>query len=180
MTATDSSGRTADVAAGSRQRRGWVRVSPAPDLAVGLRFLAHLDDLCPLHWTSLDVGPRGGLGLCRIMVDGVTCEWAFQNLYGEILDWKWYRLAALRRDGKKCVNPGCSRPATEVDHIVEIQDGGAEFDLSNLRSLCHACHATKTAARRRWKDQSLVERVLREAADPHTLDAWIPKEEVSD
>ena len=63
----------------------------------------------------------------------------------------------------------------EVDHIVEIQDGGAEFDLENLRTLCHDCHATKTCARRRWGPRRAGERVLWErnhAALP-TLEAFL-------
>ena len=39
----------------------------------------------------------------------------------------------------------CGRPATLVDHIVEIRDGGAKLDFSNLQSLCHSCHNKKTA-----------------------------------
>ena len=44
----------------------------------------------------------------------------------------------------------CGRnPATEVDHIREIRDGGAAMDAANLQALCHACHARKTVAERR-------------------------------
>lgn len=49
----------------------------------------------------------------------------------------------------------CGALATEVDHILELADGGTH-ERSNLRSLCSACHLTKTgqarherAARRR-------------------------------
>jgi 5-methylcytosine-specific restriction endonuclease McrA len=37
----------------------------------------------------------------------------------------------------------------EVDHIIEIQDGGAEFDWDNLQSVGTECHKTKTAERRK-------------------------------
>lgn len=33
----------------------------------------------------------------------------------------------------------------EVDHIIEIEDGGDPFDWDNLQHLCHACHNRKTA-----------------------------------
>ena len=33
----------------------------------------------------------------------------------------------------------------EVDHIIPLQQGGAEYDLSNLQSLTRACHFAKTA-----------------------------------
>jgi len=34
--------------------------------------------------------------------------------------------------------------ATEVDHIVRLEDGGTDAE-TNLQSLCHDCHARKTA-----------------------------------
>lgn len=44
----------------------------------------------------------------------------------------------------------CGREfATEVDHIKELQDGGAEFDWNNLQSLGPICHKAKSAERRR-------------------------------
>lgn len=36
-------------------------------------------------------------------------------------------------------------PATVVDHIVPIKDGGDRFDTANLQSLCVSCHNRKTA-----------------------------------
>ena len=38
---------------------------------------------------------------------------------------------------------------TMVDHIEERRDGGADLDMSNLQTLCHRCHSTKTAEERR-------------------------------
>jgi len=37
--------------------------------------------------------------------------------------------------------------ATELDHIIELIDGGAD-DESNLQGLCHACHVAKSTASR--------------------------------
>jgi 5-methylcytosine-specific restriction protein A len=42
------------------------------------------------------------------------------------------------------------RPAVHVDHIVPLRDGGAPFDWSNLRSLCHSHHSAVT---RQWQNQ---------------------------
>ncbi len=51
----------------------------------------------------------------------------------------WLRLRAvvLRRD-PLCP---CGAPATVVDHITPRDEGGAEYDEANLRSLCASCHA---------------------------------------
>jgi 5-methylcytosine-specific restriction endonuclease McrA len=41
-------------------------------------------------------------------------------------------------------------PATEVDHIVGIWEApDLVWELSNLQSLCHACHVRKSAAERK-------------------------------
>lgn len=40
----------------------------------------------------------------------------------------------------------CKKPATIVDHIIEIRDGGSKLSLSNLQSMCVSCHNAKTAA----------------------------------
>lgn len=39
----------------------------------------------------------------------------------------------------------CHRPATMVDHIIPIADGGELLDDANLQSLCDSCHGKKTA-----------------------------------
>lgn len=53
---------------------------------------------------------------------------------------KRFRLCSLRLEG-------CTRIATEVDHIVPRAKGGDDFDWKNLRGLCHSCHAKRTVSR---------------------------------
>lgn len=69
--------------------------------------------------------------------------------------WRRARELALARDCGMCVLCQAQQrvtPATEVDHIVPIAEGGAELELANLRSVCGPCHATVTAeqTRRRY------------------------------
>jgi 5-methylcytosine-specific restriction enzyme A len=45
-----------------------------------------------------------------------------------------------------CKGEGRLTPATVVDHVVEIKQGGDRFDPANLQGLCASCHARKTAA----------------------------------
>lgn len=44
-----------------------------------------------------------------------------------------------------CESQGYVTPATEVDHIVALVNGGAD-DVDNLQSLCADCHKDKTRA----------------------------------
>jgi len=76
--------------------------------------------------------------------------------------WAGLRLEALRRDGWQCVQ--CSaRGRLEVDHIEPVRTAPERaFHLSNLQTLCPACHTRKTRvecghnemspARKAWAD----------------------------
>jgi 5-methylcytosine-specific restriction protein A len=55
--------------------------------------------------------------------------------YYQTPHWRRLRAAALKRDGYRCVVPGCGKAAVVVDHIKRRRDGGADV-LGNLRSLC--------------------------------------------
>ena len=92
---------------------------------------------------------------CGAIVQGrcPTCTKARHKVYNTDRDnngiygtraWQIARKSALYRDAALCQI--CKEAnATEVDHIVEIRDGGAPYDLNNLQSLCHRCHMKKTA-----------------------------------
>lgn len=58
---------------------------------------------------------------------------------------RWRRLRArVLRDRPWCEHPGCRLAATDVDHIIRIEDGGNPWDENNLQPLCHAHHSAKT------------------------------------
>jgi 5-methylcytosine-specific restriction protein A len=72
-------------------------------------------------------------------------------LRGRIYDTqRWKRLRRLKLQA----NPLCERcraegkvvAATQVDHVLAVERGGAPFDFDNLMSLCAACHSRKTSA----------------------------------
>ena len=51
--------------------------------------------------------------------------------------------AILRaRFGETCLVDGCDNPATDIDHVVALADGGIH-DISNLQTLCGACNQSK-------------------------------------
>jgi len=61
--------------------------------------------------------------------------------------WREIRKIALNRDKGLCIwcfKENRIEPAVIVDHIVEIKDGGAKWDLENLQCLCRSCHNKKT------------------------------------
>jgi 5-methylcytosine-specific restriction enzyme A len=63
-------------------------------------------------------------------------------------EWRALRRQVLREANGRCQWPGCGRSTgpMHVDHILEIKDGGAPLQRSNLWCLCQAHHNTKTAA----------------------------------
>jgi 5-methylcytosine-specific restriction endonuclease McrA len=83
---------------------------------------------------------------CLKVVDSKTAHpepRAYQPVY---YSRAWCRLVAqlkLER-GEHC--QACGKHATylEADHIVELKDGGAPLDPTNVRLLCRPCHARKT------------------------------------
>ena len=48
---------------------------------------------------------------------------------------------------KECLKEGRMVPATDVDHVMPIAgpDDPRFYDLECVQSLCHSCHARKTA-----------------------------------
>jgi len=70
----------------------------------------------------------------------LTPEW--RNLIDDI----------VRERGRRCEDPECRTPdrATRIfgDHIVELRDGGAPLDRTNILLRCGTCHTRKTLRER--------------------------------
>ena len=56
------------------------------------------------------------------------------------------RPLAMKRDRWQCQLrlPGCAGAASQCDHITQPEHGGGH-SLANLRAVCKACHATRSA-----------------------------------
>lgn len=52
-----------------------------------------------------------------------------------------------------CERRGLITPAQEVDHIVELIDGGDKLSWDNLQSLCTTCHRIKTGEEKRKRNE---------------------------
>ncbi len=68
---------------------------------------------------------------------------------------EWRALVAeiIRERGARCEDPACRFPGrTGIrvfgDHIVELADGGAPLDKTNVMLRCGSCHTHKTNAER--------------------------------
>ena len=59
--------------------------------------------------------------------------------------WRRIRDRILLRDRYTCQHCGRVGEDNEVDHIVNVAQGGTDDD-SNLQTLCPDCHKVKTAA----------------------------------
>jgi 5-methylcytosine-specific restriction endonuclease McrA len=55
--------------------------------------------------------------------------------------WRARRLEVLARDQWTCFY--CMQPATTVDHVISIKDGGDPLAYDNLVSSCVACNSRK-------------------------------------
>jgi 5-methylcytosine-specific restriction protein A len=64
-------------------------------------------------------------------------------------EWKKFRAAVLAERSERCEDPNhaADRPLDgrmELDHIIELQDGGARLDRDNVMVRCGSCHRRKT------------------------------------
>jgi len=88
--------------------------------------------------------------------------------------WEWRELAAIakRRAGMRCEACGSDGPL-DAHHIRPVREGGAFWDLANLRALCRKCHQAQHPG---WVDEGLdlwmaegermyAERMSRESQD---------------
>ena len=58
--------------------------------------------------------------------------------------WRRLREKIIFRDCYTCRSCGVVTDAPEVDHIINVAQGGTD-DESNLQTLCASCHKKKTA-----------------------------------
>lgn len=63
-------------------------------------------------------------------------------------DWKWRRFRPwyLNRHPMCEASMGCNQLATEIHHIVRLEDGGEKYDEANLQALCKPHHSSKRGA----------------------------------
>lgn len=54
-----------------------------------------------------------------------------------------------------CLKTGRPTPATQVDHIIALVNGGTDT-ADNRQSLCDACHRDKTALDMGWKVKPVI------------------------
>lgn len=58
--------------------------------------------------------------------------------------WQWLRNTKLATDPLcEYCPPDVVEPATQVDQIIPISEGGSAFAWSNLKSTCASCHSRK-------------------------------------
>lgn len=75
----------------------------------------------------------------------------FARVFYKSRVWAHQREYILKRDNYICTEPNCHNTATEVHHIIEINEANIDdinvtLNENNLRSLCHECHTRITNA----------------------------------
>ena len=102
---------------------------------------------------------------CGVVLTGRKTAWCSKECLKEVLllvEWRYIRRCILNRDKRRCVI--CGERGKEVDHIIELVDGGSFHNWSNLRVLCHKHHQEKTQKMRkeraeRKKNAELASRI---------------------
>jgi 5-methylcytosine-specific restriction endonuclease McrA len=102
--------------------------------AVTLRLCLH----CGRHYHS-GTGVRARASDCGRAYDRELSRQKRARRTRNSAAWQKARAAAKQRDGNRCVNCGATE-GLQVHHVVRLEDGGAEFDLNNLVTLCVGCH----------------------------------------
>ena len=74
-------------------------------------------------------------------------------------EWRALRNQVIAEAKGRCQWQGCGRSEGRMyaDHIVEISDGGAALDRSNLWCLCHAHHNAKSADERAGREGQKIQ-----------------------
>lgn len=62
---------------------------------------------------------------------------------------KWREARARQLDHEPQCRWCGSRERLEVDHVLQLAEGGSKWDAANLQTLCKACHELKSAQDRR-------------------------------
>ncbi len=116
-------------------------------------------------------------GFCSDHKPQAFANKSVRGAYG--YDWsKRIRPAVMRRDNglcQVCKSRGILSPAQEVDHIVNIAEGGSD-SFDNLQAICIECHRAKTNKEKKGshKGQPLTDDLIhpnwiRRAAMPVTI-----------
>lgn len=111
------------------------------------RMFAHLNNKCATCQQDLND--------FRKIYCNPRCRRLFKIKYRYVTNsWASTRWRALRRDHflcLPCLNEGRKTRSRTVDHIIELADGGPEFDLENTQTICREHHRLKTAESRRLR-----------------------------
>jgi 5-methylcytosine-specific restriction endonuclease McrA len=99
-----------------------------------VKFCLH----CNRHY-EIGTGVRGRCGDCGRAYDRELSRQKRARRARSSAAWQKARALAKQRDGGRCVSCGATAKL-EVHHRVSLENGGAEFDLKNLVTLCVGCH----------------------------------------
>lgn len=58
--------------------------------------------------------------------------------------WQTMRQEVVTERGYRCEDCGIVPTRIYCDHVVELKDGGAPLDKTNIRLRCGSCHTAKT------------------------------------
>jgi 5-methylcytosine-specific restriction protein A len=134
------------------------RSAPTPCSEPGCPALAVERGRCAEHPAPVREAParRGARAGRR---EGLNADELRLERFYSSRRWQRLRNAHYARNPlcKHCESLGRTTPGSVVDHIIERRDGGTSLDPTNLQTLCHRCHAKKTAEARKRRPPPIKE-----------------------
>jgi 5-methylcytosine-specific restriction protein A len=96
--------------------------------------------------------------------EGVYANRQKHQTFYQSRQWQSLRLYKLSIDPlcEECLKQGLTEPATEIDHIIALQDNWSlRLSLDSLQSLCRSHHSKKTIQegvdRRKKEQQNMID-----------------------
>jgi 5-methylcytosine-specific restriction endonuclease McrA len=88
--------------------------------------------------------------------------------------WQAIRPGILNRDNHTCqiAGPGCTTQATDVDHIIPLNEGGQRLDPTNLRAACTHCNSSRGRTRQAELVRHAINQLDRTTNDTNPSRNW--------
>lgn len=132
---------------GRRARRSWATDQCPKPLLIKFRILKGDVGVIRAELLKRDGGKCAHCGLEAEAERARCLRWLYRGQFGTDEEYRIARveIETLRARFMRLGYPSPDTTWWQADHILEVVRGGGGCDLSGYQTLCHVCHAAKTA-----------------------------------